>query len=275
MLPKHNLKVRFCIVISLQLSIDRFLLITAVSFGWVDYMSVKKNVAILGLLICFLLSLIFQLSVVSCQFVCVASEQKSSAPPLPVTIVLDAGHGGIDGGVVGVESGVKESDINLQIVKKLQIHLESAGLNVVLTRETEKNASDGGNKRQDMQKRKEIIEQAEPNAVISIHCNKFPDKNRRGAQVFFQANAKKGIVLARHVQDSINPINTEHVGRTFSALKGDYYVTNCSSYPSVIVECGFLSNPQDDRLLNSESYQLQLVEAIARGLLTYLATVAE
>jgi N-acetylmuramoyl-L-alanine amidase len=186
-----------------------------------------------------------------------------------IVIVLDAGHGGADGGVTGVTSGAKESDINLSIVKKLKTSLEKTGYKIVLTRDGEGGACSGG-KKSDMQKRKEIIEEAAPTLVVSIHCNKFPDKSRRGAQVFFQQTSKNGKELANNIQLSLNELNAKHNGRTFAALKGDYFIINCNAHPSVIVECGFLSNPQDDNLLNSDGYQLQVVEKIHAGIVNYL-----
>ena len=101
----------------------------------------------------------------------------------PMCIVLDAGHGGIDGGVVGRETGIKESDLNLSVTVNLKTILQQAGFDVVLTRKTEAGlygAATKGFKKRDMQRRKEIIEEAKPIAMISIHQNYFPIRASRG-----------------------------------------------------------------------------------------------
>lgn len=191
-----------------------------------------------------------------------------------VTIVLDAGHGGIDGGVSGVKTRIKESDINLAIVKKLQTELESLGMNVVLTRKTEAGlygVATKGFKRRDMEKRKEIIEAAAPQAMISIHQNFFSVSSKRGATVFFKESDERGVLLASSIQNALNGSGGTPENR--SPLKGDYYMLNCSEYPSVIVECGFLSNAEDEALLITEEYQYELCGLISQGLLAYFAKV--
>lgn len=189
-----------------------------------------------------------------------------------LVVVIDAGHGGSDGGVKGVKSGISEAELNLKVSYTLKSMFEERGAKVVLTRTDNVIFPDGkGSKKEDFNNRKELILNTKPDIVISIHQNKFPDKSRRGAQVFFNNNDAKGIALARAVQDKLNKINEVEVGRKFSALKGDYYILNCSNYPSCIVECGFLSNPLDDELLNSEEYQKRLAEAILEGAYSYFS----
>lgn len=189
-----------------------------------------------------------------------------------VRIVLDAGHGGIDSGVSGVYTNVKESELNLKVVKKLESYLIGAGMNVVLTRST--NAGLYGMatknlKRRDMEKRRDIIREAEPHLVVSIHMNKFSLSDRRGAQVFYKPNDDNSKLFAQSVQESFN--NMEEAVRTCSALTGDYYILNCSEYPSIIAECGFLSNPEDEALLITEKYQDSIAYAIFKGIVGYFA----
>ncbi len=186
-------------------------------------------------------------------------------------VVIDAGHGGSDGGISGVKSGVKESEINLLVAFNLKSILEERGVHVTLTREKDSILEDGeSGKSKDFAKRREKINNAKPNVVISIHQNKFPDSSRRGAQVFFNQNCEKGISLAHAVQESLNKINKKHVGRTYSPLKGDYYILNCSNIPSCIVECGFLSNEEDEELLLNAEYRNELSQGIANGVFAYL-----
>ena len=187
------------------------------------------------------------------------------------TIVLDPGHGGIDNGVVGA-AGTKESEKNLQISLMLKEVLEDAGFNVVLTRkdkgglyETEKDF-----KKQDFAKRKEITLNANPDALISVHCNKFPTKDRRGAQVFFNATSKSGRNLAGAMQNGLNGLNVAHTGRAYSALPGDFFMLNLTEAPSVIVECGFLSNAEDEKLLCDEKYLREFVDTLAFSIIEFL-----
>ncbi len=189
-----------------------------------------------------------------------------------IKVVIDAGHGGSDRGVKGIESGVSESEINLKVTYTLKSLFEERGAEVILTRKDDIIFPNGkGSKKEDFNNRKETIHSATPSVVISIHQNKFPNQNRRGAQVFFNANNTKSIALANAVQEELNVINEREVGRKFSALKGDYFILNCSTFPSCIVECGFLSNPLDDALLNQEEYRERISNAILEGVYHYLA----
>lgn len=185
------------------------------------------------------------------------------------TVVLDAGHGGVDPGVLGVTTKTKESDINLAIVKKLARYFADAGFRVILTRKNEGGLyglPTAGYKRRDMEARRDIIEGAAPNAVISVHQNNFiADRSRRGGQVFFREGDANGTALANSIQEQLNAMNN----RALSALRGDYYMLNCSRFTSVIVECGFLSNAEDEALLLSEEYQSQVAQAIFAGTLAY------
>lgn len=186
------------------------------------------------------------------------------------TVVLDAGHGGVDGGVVGVGTGVKESDLNLEMTYLVKECFETCGFPVVLTRK-DKNGLYGdatdGFKRRDMAKRREIIQNAKANMVISIHMNKFSSPSRSGPQVFFDENSDDGRALANRIQTVLN----DFTGNSHSELKGDYYMLKCTTSPSVIVECGFLSNAEDERKLTDREYQKQLAEKIFRGAVLYMS----
>ncbi len=187
-------------------------------------------------------------------------------------VVIDAGHGGIDGGVTGVKTGVKESELNLSVAKKLKDKLEDAGIEVIMTRRSASGLYGlpiGGFKKRDMQKREEIIEEASADVVISIHMNKCPYSYRRGAQVFYKKSSEQGKSLADSLQNSLNSM--EEATRDFSPLAGDYFILNCSETPSVIVECGFLSNEEDEALLISDDYQEKLCYYIFKGLADYFA----
>ncbi len=193
-----------------------------------------------------------------------------------IKIVLDAGHGGIDGGVSGVLTGVKESEINLKVVKKIEGYLVAAGIEVTLTRNSDAGLygiATKNLKKKDMEKRRDIILEVKPDLVISIHMNKYSLSTRRGAQVFYKKSDETAKVLAKCVQNSFN--NMSEASRECSILTGDYFILNCSNYPSIIAECGFLSNPDDEALLLTEEYQDKLAFTIFQGVVDYLSKTAD
>lgn len=195
----------------------------------------------------------------------------------PLCVVLDAGHGGIDGGVCGKRTGVKESAINLAIVMKLKPLFEDAGFDTVLTRKTDGGlygAATKGFKKRDMQKRKEIIDRAAPALVISVHQNYYPSSSLRGGQVFFNAESESGKAFADVIQKNFNGVYVKEGARERHALSGDYFMLKCTDAPSVIAECGFLSNPEDERLLSSIAFQEKIAEAIFAAALEYLSSAA-
>jgi len=197
--------------------------------------------------------------------------KAAGIPDTGITVAVDAGHGGIDGGVTGRITGVKESDLNLAIAKRLKNNFESFGIKAVMTRE---NAGGlyglalKGRKRRDMEARKNIIDKAKPAIVISVHMNFFPQTGQRGAQVFYRAGSEKGKELAADLHSVLSK-GLPASGRAF--LPGDYYILNCTDIPSVIVECGFLSNAEDEALLSETAYQEKVAHNIFAGALLYLS----
>lgn len=191
-------------------------------------------------------------------------------PKLKYTIVIDAGHGGIDGGVAGVNTKIKESELNLKVAKKLEQYFKEYGFDIVMTR-TNGNGLYGNStskfKRKDMLARAKIIKEAKPDAVISIHMNYFSQSKQRGAQVFYKKGNESGEELARNIQQTL-ALNVDYCNRLY--LSGDYYIVNCTDYPSVIVECGFLSNSEDEALLITDDYQQKLAYHIMLGCMKFL-----
>lgn len=216
---------------------------------------------------------VFALIAVTFVLCCTALIKSSAATgKTAVKIVLDAGHGGIDGGVSGKITGVKESDINLSIVKKTEKYFIDAGINVVLTRSSEAGlygVASATLKRRDMEKRREIIKKTQPTLVISVHQNFFPSSSRRGGQVFYASGRENSEKLAERVQNSLNALYEDV--KDYTPLTGDYYILNCTEYPSIIAECGFLSNPKDEELLITEEFQNKIAYAIFAGTIDYLA----
>lgn len=189
-------------------------------------------------------------------------------------IVLDAGHGGVDGGVVGKTTGVKESDLNLAIVFHLRDVLEDMGFDVTLTRKTEAGlygTAAKGFKKRDMQRRKEIIEEADPSLVISVHQNFYPSKTSRGGQVFYKKTDDRAKKFALAVQEQLNGLYAEEGAKARNAQAGEYFMLECSDSPSIIVECGFLSSPVDEGLLITDAWQRKIADGIAAGVMGYLS----
>lgn len=188
-----------------------------------------------------------------------------------VCIVVDAGHGGDDPGKIGI-TDVKEKDINLKIAKELEILLKKEGIKVVMTR-----TDDGGlyeqssnNKKvEDMRKRCEIITKADPVFTVSIHQNSYPDESIKGAQVFYYGQSQEGKKLAETLQNvlvqQLDPQNHRQAKANES-----YFLLKKTPSPTVIVECGFLSNYQEAKLLESEEYQKKVAEAVKTGVLQCL-----
>jgi len=191
-----------------------------------------------------------------------------------IRIALDAGHGGVDGGVSGRTTGVKESDLNLAIVLALKEELESTGFKVTLTRKTEAGLYDfatKGFKKRDMQKRKEIITACEPALVISVHQNYYPSPSTRGAQVFYKNSAPQNARLAKCVQSELNTLYKKQGAKARNTMAADYFMLNCYDCPSVLVECGFLSNRADEELLVTKAWQRRLAQSLTAGVMAYFS----
>lgn len=187
-----------------------------------------------------------------------------------IIFVIDPGHGGVDGGVEGVQTKVKESDLNLIVSKNLADNFKRAGYGTVLTRTTKGMSNGSKSKNEDFRNRKTIISNSGAKAMVSIHMNKYSSKARRGAQVFYDGSSKEAKLLAKKVQDVLNrEINMKYSGREYSSLVGNYYILKCSNIPSVIVECGFLSNPMDEQLLIEEKFQKEMAHHIFSGLMDW------
>lgn len=186
-------------------------------------------------------------------------------------VVIDAGHGGDDPGKVGINDAL-EKDINLKIAQRLKALLEAQDIEVVMTRETEAGLYDSGasNKKvQDMKRRIEIIDEAEPVITVSIHQNSYPEEYVHGAQVFYYTSSAEGKKLADTLQEALvsmaDPENTR-----VTKANDSYYLLKKTGTPIVIVECGFLSNYAEAQKLVTEEYQEKIAWALHMGILRYL-----
>lgn len=187
------------------------------------------------------------------------------------TIMVDPGHGGADPGKVGINQAL-EKDINLSIAHKLRKLLEKEGIHVVMTREQDAGLYDenaGSKKAQDMKRRCALIEETAPIFTVSIHQNSYHEEYVNGAQVFYYTYSDEGKKIAECLQqqliDDIDPSNTR------AAKANDtYYLLIHTSTPTVIVECGFLSNSKEADLLTQDSYQDKMAQSICAGVVKYV-----
>ena len=186
-------------------------------------------------------------------------------------ILIDSGHGGIDPGVVGI-GGVKEKDINLKIAKELAGALEKKGYKAVLIRKDDNGLYDAESKNkkvQDMQKRCAMIKEEKPLLTVSIHQNSYQDSSVCGPQVFYYEDSVRGKNLAEFIQEELNLGLKVKRPRVAKGNK-TYYLLKRSESVLNIVECGFLTNPEEAGLLCKEEYQNKIVEAIVKGIEQYL-----
>ena len=190
------------------------------------------------------------------------------------TIIIDAGHGGFDGGAVAGD-GTVEKDINLAICKKIKVHLEFNGYEVVMTRSEDTGTENvkgsiTKRKKNDMQNRLNMMKENADAIFVSVHLNKFTTSAARGAQVFYTPNFDTAESLGESIQSSIisllQPENTRVIKRGTSST----YLLKNATVPAVIVECGFLSNSIDLANLKTDKYQSQMAFAITEGIRKFL-----
>lgn len=223
------------------------------------FITIKKKFIIL--LFCFVISVVGV--VVYFNF-----ANFASTPAPKYTIVIDAGHGGRDGGCVG-QSGVTESELNLMYARQLAFLCEEFGMRVVMTRKDmnglyDENATN--KKRSEMERRKQIINESGGDVMVSIHMNAFPLSSSEGAYIFYAKGSKQGCDLAKSVQTSVC-LNFENARKYVTV--GDYFVLNVSQMPAILIECGFLSNPVEEKLLQTQEYCEKFCYSVLAGILSY------
>ncbi len=193
------------------------------------------------------------------------SKEEKKAKKDQVVIVVDPGHGGEDPGKVGIND-VLEKDLNLQIAKKVKKMLEEAGIKIVMTRTNDKVPKA---KKEDLNQRVQLINDTKPKLALCIHQNSYPDAKIKGAQVFYHTTTTEAEDVATIVQEqlrTVDPTNTRQIKEndTYFMLK------NCQ-VPTIIVECGFLTNPDEAAKLTQEDYQDQIAQAICEGVVKWLS----
>lgn len=186
-------------------------------------------------------------------------------------VVVDAGHGGRDPGKVGVD-GCLEKDLNLEIAKKVQAILEQQDIKVIMIRDTDKGLYEeqtSNKKVQDMKNRCALINETEPDCVVSIHQNSYHEEYVSGAQVFYYSSSAEGKALAEALQSELISYADPENHRQAKA-NDSYYLLKKTEAPIAIVECGFLSNWKEAAKLQDDGYQSRIAWAVSMGILTYL-----
>ena len=179
--------------------------------------------------------------------------------------VLDPGHGGIDGGKKGI-NGAEEKEINLQISLIIKELLEKENVEVVMTRSDENRI--GEDRVSDLKARVDIMNRENPVLAVSIHQNSYHEESVHGAQVFYYSESKEGARAASMLQEALREADPEN---TKEAKANDtYYILKKTEVPTVIAECGFLSNYEEAEKLITEDYQRKMAEAIVKGILQYI-----
>lgn len=188
-------------------------------------------------------------------------------------IIIDAGHGLPDGGAIGM-NGTIESTINIKIARIVEKKLIKKGYTVIMTRTgedsiTQEEESIASRKKSDMKKRLEIINNNDADMFVSIHMNKFTDSRYRGAQVIYSGNFEESSFLASLIQQQLHTLPDNKSKRSSLKAPSSIFLLKNAEIPAVIVECGFLSNFEEEELLNSPEYQLSLAKAVTKGIENY------
>lgn len=226
-------------------------------------MKIKKFEIMLGVCILILVALATTQGIKMAQTIRMTKEKK--------TVVIDAGHGGVDPGKIGVNQAL-EKDINLEIAKRVQMYLEQNDIHVIMTRDSDDALYDADSKNkkvQDLKRRMDIIEGSGAEFTISIHQNSYHDEGCKGAQVFYHGKSVHGKELAECLQSQliagVDPDNNR-----VAKANNSYYLLKETGIPTAIVECGFLSNWEESVLLIEEDYQDKLAWNIAMGIIKCL-----
>lgn len=193
-------------------------------------------------------------------------------------IIIDAGHGGEDGGAIAIDGKTLEKDINLSIAKKLNNILKSNNINTFMIRDTDESIyKKDSNKKtlrrkkvEDLRNRVNIANSNDKNILISIHQNKFPDESLKGIQIFYSENNEQSIKLANFIKEDLEKNLNQTKFRENKKSGKEVYLLNKVRIPAVIIECGFISNKEELNNLITEDYQNKLAQCIFSGLKNFL-----
>ncbi|MDT8862246.1 N-acetylmuramoyl-L-alanine amidase CwlD [Alkalihalobacillus sp. MEB130] len=220
----------------------------------------------------FALGVVCLLFIIQYQFVSNSSWSTWNLPLSGKIIVVDPGHGGIDGGAVS-KSGILEKDVTLLISEQLRDYLQEAGALVLMTREDDHDLANADTKKvrqrknEDLRRRAEIVNGSDADMFVSLHLNAIPSPRWSGAQTFYNRTLPENERLAKLVQAEVTR-NLENTTRQAKPINNVYLIKQ-ASIPGVLIEAGFLSNPTEAELLNTEEYQQKVAASIYQGILRY------
>ena len=231
-------------------------------------MVIKKNIVLVTVSI-LLLCILF-------GGICVMGVDNSKDDMKTITVIVDAGHGGEDGGAVA-NDGTAEKVINLQIAKKVEALLKAFGYNVIMTRQTDDAICDDNlstirqRKVSDIKNRFKIIEENPDALFVSIHQNKYDDSSQNGTQVFYSPNNSSSMLLADCIQSSVVKYLQKENTRQIKKCGSQVYLLYHAKSTAVMVECGFVSKNSDLKKLEDDEYQKQMALAIVAGINDYIS----
>lgn len=208
----------------------------------------------------------------------VSEDVMKYMPVTNKTIILDAGHGGIDPGALTKDKNTAEKDVNLIITLKIKELLEASGALVILTREEDVSLyEESGDKtirqkyNENLKNRKKIIQESNADMFVSIHLNAFEQSKYYGAQTFYPKGKEDSIGLSKYIQGELKRVVDKTNNREVKA-RDDIYLLKENEIPSVLIECGFLSNEKEAKLLVDEKYQEKLAWSIYVGIQKYFSS---
>ena len=228
----------------------------------------KSNVILIGLIFALLLA-IYSLNMDA------DTQASTTGSDIQKTVIVDAGHGGEDPGKVSSYSDLKEKDLNLIIAFKLKKLLEDEDYKVIMTREEDKLVYSEGttniyNKRkQDLTRRKDIMDTSGAHIVVSMHMNSFPETKYYGAQTFYPPDSPDSLKLAASIQTSMREMLDKNNKRQPQVQKDPFVILVDLKTPTIIVECGFLSNAEEEKKLGTDEYQSKVAAAVKDGIDKY------
>ncbi|HSQ87209.1 N-acetylmuramoyl-L-alanine amidase CwlD [Romboutsia sp.] len=208
----------------------------------------------------------------------VSEDVMEYMPVTNKTIVLDAGHGGIDPGALTKDKDTTEKDVNLAITLKIRELLEASGALVILTREDDSSLyQEASNKtirqkyNENLKNRKKIIEESDADMFVSIHLNAFEQSKYYGAQTFYPEGKEESVQLSKYIQEELKRVIDKTNNREIKP-RDDIYLLKENKIPSVLIECGFLSNEKEAKLLVNEKYQEKIAWSIYVGIQKYFSS---
>lgn len=207
----------------------------------------------------------------------VSGDVMEYMPVTNKTIILDAGHGGIDPGAMTKDKDTKEKDVNLSITLKIRELLEASGALVILTREDDSSLyQETGDKtirqkyNENLKNRKKIIQESNADMFMSIHLNAFEQSKYYGAQTFYPKGKEESVQLSKYIQDELKRVVDKTNNREIKP-RDDIYLLKENEIPSVLIECGFLSNDKEAKLLVDEKYQEKIAWSTYVGIQKYFS----